>query len=200
MGLAMSVGLLIGLDGDPEGIEWRKSDLAVINTALSENGLPEHIAPKKIGSQKYRGHISSFPYSYIHYLRRAIAYQINGIALTPADGDPADDPILEEELFMMSSHVICHSDAEGFYLPVDFSEPLFSNDEFFGSCFGVIRELTAVAPSLGITLEGGVLTDAEAKKLADNGEDPLSIEKVSWFTMWEQATYAIQEKAVLVFC
>jgi hypothetical protein len=96
-------------------------------------------------------------------LRRAIAYQLNEVPLTPAPRNPDKDEVLEEEYYLFRSHLICHSDNEGFYLPIDFDEPLYADESLrvpggiVGSSFAAMRELRAVAPLLHIELLAGAL-------------------------------------------
>src|SRR6202008_5022884 len=128
--------------------------------------------------QRTRASLMSMPYSFIHYLRRAYAHRAADPAWMAApldeDEDPTDDPVLEEETEMLSSHLLCHSDAEGFYVPVDFDDVLFEEAEdgelpggMLGSSYRLLDELVVVAPALGIRLDDGQLSDAEARRIDD---------------------------------
>ena len=205
MGLAISVGLLDFVAGDEEGVEFYRGELERINALLIANGASAHVEPEAVDHPNYRGFVSSFPYSFIHYLRRAIAYHAVGETLTevPKGGDAADDPILAEEYYMLSSHIICHSDCDGYYVPIEFSEPIFDPESnlTLGSSIAMVEELIAVAPSLGIDIVDRALSDDEAKKLAEANDDsaPFYREKIVWFTLWELANVSVQQNATLIF-
>lgn len=73
---------------------------------------------------------------------------------------------------MFASHLLCHSDCEGFYLPVDFEVVLIDSQDqdripggLLGSSYRLRDELLAIAPALGITVSDGELADAEGDRL-----------------------------------
>jgi len=212
MGLAANVGFLAYLlDNDAEGAHYLQGALSAANRLLAEHGLPAHAEPSTLPALKHRARITSFPYSFIHYLRRASAHRRAdpGWMATPlAKGeDPTKDPLLDIEFSSMSSHLICHADDRGFYLPVDFSNVLVANDDrtvpgrLLGSSLYLMKELIEVAPALGIRLEDGQLTDDEATRIdkridADNG---LQCELVSWILLFEYARLSIEHRTAIVF-
>jgi hypothetical protein len=214
MGLCVQVGMLADLlENDEDGAEWIRESLANVNAVLAENNLPKHDEPEQIPSLDDRSIISSFPYSFLHYLRRAYAHwKLNPTALiTPcADGeDPTDDPAIEEVSCMFDSHLLCHSDCEGFYLPVEFSDVLIDETDqerieggLLGSSYKLAEELTEMAPSLGIQLVDGQLTDEAADSIRSNveSETELWIERGVWLTLFEAARLSIQHKTAICFC
>ena len=134
MGLAISVGVLADLlENDPEGAEWLEEGLASANQVLEAAGLPPHAEPRSFPAMASRASLCSFPYSFIHHLRRAYAHRLRDAGWTAQpleDGaDPTRDPMLEVAQGTFESHLLCHSDAEGFYVPIDFVDVLFSGDE-----------------------------------------------------------------------
>jgi len=134
MGLAICVGVLAELlEDDPEGAEAFEEDLAEVNRVLAAAGLPPHTEPREAIEFDSRASIESFPYSFIHYLRRAYAHRVlapDWVATPLADDvDPTADPKIQTLLDSEDSHLLCHSDAEGFYVPVDFREVLFDERE-----------------------------------------------------------------------
>jgi hypothetical protein len=211
MGLAICTNMLADLmQGDPEGADWMRKQLVVVNELLSENGLPPHDEPLSFGAIAARAHAGSFPYSFLHYLRRAFAHVREEVALAPvADGeDPAADPLIDDVASMMDSHLICHSDAEGFYVPLDFSEVIFELDGqrlpggMLGSSQRLLAELVEVAPALAIPLDGGELSDIEAARLAtvyDESSGPYWRERLVWLALYEGARVSIANKTMLVF-
>ncbi len=213
MGLAVEIGVLADLAiNDPEGAGWFSDSFKGVNEVLAENDLPEHIEPKELPELKRRSALNSFPYSFIHHLRRVYARVVNDLDWIPvevSDGeDPARDPFVEEESMMFSSHLLCHSDAEGFYLPIDFDEVLIDETDqqripggLVGSSYRLRDELTEIAPKLDIKLNGNQLSDDEAKKLNEliGSEENLHIEKLVWITLFEAARLSIEFKTAICF-
>ena len=77
MGLAIGVGTLAELVPlDPEGAEWTRASLTSLASVLERNGLPAHEEPEIFPTPLFslRHSCTSFPYSFLHYLRRAYAY------------------------------------------------------------------------------------------------------------------------------
>lgn len=217
MGLAISVGALAELlEEDPEGAEWMEESFAAANRLLAAAGLPLHTEPRVLEPLQSRASLCSFPYSFIHYLRRAYAYRVDSpnwvAAPLDEDEDPSEDEVLEEVAERFESHLLFHSDAEGFYLPVDFDDVLVADPadeeaavpgELLGSSYRLMEELVLVAPALGIALTvDGQLSDAEAARIdeiACSGEG-LCREIASWLALYEAARLSIQHKTAIVFC
>ncbi len=133
MGLAVCVGMLAELlEDDPESAEGFEEELAEVNRVLAAAGLPPHTEPRGPLELDSRASIDGFPYSFIHYLRRAYAHRVlapDWVATPLADDvDPTADPKIQALLDGSESHLLCHSDAEGFYVPIDFQEVLFDAD------------------------------------------------------------------------
>lgn len=215
MGLAISVGTLADfLQNDPEGAEWFEGDFEIVNGVLASAGLPPHDEPRELPALDSRASLDGFPYSFIHYLRRAYAHSVvsPGWAATPVEegADPSEDPAVQAALDIAESHLICHSDAEGFYVPVEFDEVLFSDAEsedealtggMLGSSYRLRDELVQVAPALGITLVDGQLSDEEAARIDALGEtdEGLYREHASWLLLYEMARLSIAHKTAIVF-
>ena len=210
MGLALSTGFLADmLQNDAEGADWIREQVGLVNTFLAEATLPPHVEPEGEGPAKARSHCDSFPYSFLHYLRRAFARVHEEQPVTPvADGeDPSADPCVEDAASMMSSHLLCHSDCEGFYVPIDFEEVIFDTEDrglpggMLGSSVRLLEELRAVAPAIGIELENGELSDAEATKVGAEEQEtnPFWHERLVWLALFENARVSVANKCLLVF-
>ncbi|MFM9921807.1 hypothetical protein VLK31_02345 [Variovorax sp. H27-G14] len=215
MGLAISVGTLADfLENDPEGAEWFEGDFEIVNQVLAAADLPPHTEPRELPALDSRAPLDGFPYSFIHHLRRAYAHSVvsPGWKATPvADGvDPSEDPAIQEALDVAESHLICHSDAEGFYVPVDFEDVLFSESEseeeeltggMLGSSYRLRDELVQVAPALGIALTDGVLSDEEAARIGALAEEDEGLyrEYAAWLLLFEMARLSIAHKTAIVF-
>ena len=73
MGLAVSVGMLADLlQHDPEGAEWTREAITDLNTVLARHRLPAHVEPERFAVELVCHGIMSFPYSFLHYLRRVL--------------------------------------------------------------------------------------------------------------------------------
>ena len=214
MGLAVEVGMLVGLIGeDEEGAQWTREAFAKINEVLKENGYAEHNEPEQLPVLSTRANIIGFPYSFIHYLRRLYAhtsFDPDWVPTpTPENTDPSDDPVVFDEASMMSSHLLCHSDCEGYYMPIEFEEVIFADPDddrvpggMLGSSYALRAELIEVAPKLEITLNGTELSDAEVEKINQyvEAEETYWIEKVVWLALFEATRLSIEHKTAVCFC
>ena len=85
MGLAVSTGVLVDLKRHgPEGFEWISESLAGVNEVLVESGLPPHSEPDELTEDEpSRSAGVSYPYSFLHYLRRFYAHATTDPDWTP---------------------------------------------------------------------------------------------------------------------
>lgn len=211
MGLAVEVGRLADLKAnDEEGAAWLGRALGNVNAVLRENGLPAHAEPEALPPLRSRAPLDSYPYSFLHHLRRFAAHARANPKWKPKpfpkSADPAADPVIADQAAMLDSHLLCHSDCEGFYVPVDFPEPLFAGEDqipggMLGSSQGLMRELVAVAPVLGIRLSRGQLSDPEANRIGDvvEAEGPFWIELAVWLSLFEAARLSIEHRTAVCF-
>jgi hypothetical protein len=206
MGLTLSVGYLAWLkaEEDPEAVPWLREDLVHVNRVLRANDLPEHVEPEELPELRDRG-LSGFPYSWLHYLRRAVAYARQApdeFGPLPEGQDASEDHRIGLE---DDSHLICHSDCDGFYVPIDFPEPLLDDsDELAGGILGssqrALAEVILAAPLLGIELQDGkpTKTDIDTIQEEDNTH-PLWIERKVWLAMYEKFRLSIEHRTAVVF-
>lgn len=206
MGLAINTHFLADmLENDAEGAEWIRENLEIVNALLAENGLHAHEEPTTV-TTKPRRHCGSFPYSFLHYLRRAFAYVREGQPLTPADDNPSADPAIEEASTLFDTHLLCHSDAEGYYVPIDFSDVIFDLEErglpggSLGSTQRLMAELVETAPAIGIDVKDGQVSDQVVAALNADGEDrPYWRERLVWLALFEAARVSLADKTMIVF-
>ncbi len=106
----------------------------------------------------------------------------------------------------MASHLLCHSDAEGFYLPIDFQQILFDESgqiagQMVGSSYRLRDELVLVAPRIGVRLSGDMLPDAEADKInADFDEETgIWLERIVWLSLFEASRLSIKHNTAIHF-
>ena len=207
VGLSVEVGVLEHLlVVDPEGADWLGSALTAASDLVVEDGGAAHSEPTDLPRLVSRAPLLSYPYSDLHRLRRVYAYTMSKPGwefAPPAPGeDPAQDPVVEEETFMMSSHLLCHSDSEGFYLPVDFAD--FASGDVVGGMVGSTHrlrsELLTVAPVLGISVADS-LSDEEAAKLTESikGQEGPWVERAVWFSHWEAARLSLEHSTAIVY-
>src|SRR4051812_38195410 len=118
MGLAVSIGALAyALENDPEGAEWLRKDFEEVNRVLAAHGLPPHREPETLPIKDRvklewvpKLWLSSMPYSWLHYLRRAVAFarQAPDEYRPVREGEnPSDDERIDRELSVfLDSHLI----------------------------------------------------------------------------------------------
>lgn len=212
MGLAISVGELafaLSSKGDPEGAEYLSRSLERLNRCLVAEGLPPHEEPTVLPRIPQRGAMGSFPYSFTHHLRRAVAYARQApekFATIDREQNPTEDEYYDRELsVMMDCHLICHSDCEGFYVPIDFPAPLYPDDSLripggiVGSSQRLLAELIHAAPLLEIELQDdSTLSDTEAARLS-NERHRYHLERLVWFAYFVAASTSIEYGTVISF-
>jgi hypothetical protein len=212
MGLGIEVGVLANLVTlDPEGADWLRAELRAVNRALAKEGLAPHVEPEQLPLLKSRSHLMSYPYSFLHYLRRVMAHVLRDPAWkatpVPEGADPGDDPLVLAELEHLRNHLICHADDGGFYLPVDFRDVIVADEPdahgggIIGSSYRLRDELIVAAPSLGIEIKDGDISDAEAERInrESSMEGHLWIEKIVWLSLFEAARLSIEHHTAVCF-
>ncbi|WOO82603.1 uncharacterized protein LOC62_04G006083 [Vanrija pseudolonga] len=209
MGLAIEVGPYGAYEAEDldEMRPQLDADMARINTMLAGASLPPHTenqAEVEFDSQAW---VSSFPYRFLHFLRAVAYHHSLGLPLPDqlAQGyDAADD---YDGASMLDSHLLNHSDCDGYYVPIDFDAPLV-DDEYpgviLGSSVALQRELLAVAAPLGIEVEspgGRVTADSVAalEKSSEDEEHPCWIAREVWLTLYDATRASIAAGQVIVF-
>ena len=204
MSLSIDVGRLARLLAGEVAAEPLRADLRAVSALLVEEGLSPHDEPEALPELRSRAHMTSIPYDWLHRLRRAAARWRNDPAWRWTPSVRAhEDPILGKEASRFRMHLVCHSDAEGFYVPVAFDDLPCSRavrGGLLGSTPRLRAELLTVAPQLAIGLEAGRLPDAVAA--AVNTEDiaaPLAAERRAWLALFEACELSLAHGSVIVF-
>jgi hypothetical protein len=101
------------------------------------------------------------------------------------------------------------------FLPLDFDEPLetdYSEDIagsarkiWVGSAVALLRDLSSIAPALGIPMERDILSDDVARRI-DRGEllssmdtgTLVEVERPAWLLLFEAARLAVAQHLALV--
>jgi hypothetical protein len=204
MGLAIGLGVLADLKiHDSEGEAWMRKQIAQLNLVLTKNGLAQHDEPEVLSLPSRRS-TSSFPYSCLHYLRRAYACVVEGKPVRTGEISQNDFAFISDvSVTTMDSHLLMHSDAEGFYVPQSFRDPICDDrvpGGFVGSSQRLRYELYRVGPGIGIPIKNGKLPPEVEEKLAHlDGPDPLLREKMVWFALFEATRISIDHKTLIVF-
>lgn len=212
MGLAIGVGMLAELHTkNDDKVDEIRRDLAYINDVLRQRDLPIHDEPESFDKPlELRASVTSFPYSWLHNLRRLAAHVMRDpkwipYPLEPGE-DPAEDPVLHQMYRRMDSHLLCHSDREGYYVPVDFEDLILDPDHeirggVLGSSYRLRDELISIADALEIELDGASLSDDVAEKVSKQRptEVPFAIERLVWLALFEAARVSIEKGTAVVF-
>jgi hypothetical protein len=159
--------------------------------------------------------VAGFDYDALHLLRRAHLLQLCGLEVTPVDALGGDyEQLLEMfESTAQQSHLVWHYDHAGAYLPLDFPTPL-SDEELLegggplGSSHGLLRELEAVAPCLGIDPSApppapeppaGPTELEEPAAQPAYGDGPFAREHHVWLGLHAAATRSLAQGSMIIF-
>jgi hypothetical protein len=237
MGLGLEVGILEDLkDADEEGYAWYVGAFQSLNNVLRSKGLGEHVEPHELDEIFSCDMLS---YSGIHYLRRiAVHLALDKPTPAPGNGETYRDIALTDEYFdsfnagkdMKYQHLIVHSDAEGFYVPIDFGHVIATptlrlSGGWVGSTQRLRAECTELARLLAMPLdmhyESDELSRAVAAQLQPASQSPRRLwpwkrteTEHPGDVMWKQyatETYvclrllaacevSLRNKAAIVFC
>jgi hypothetical protein len=151
MGLDVLVGVLVaGIGMDEEGEQWLRRDFSRINEVLREQGLPEHVEPERLEPFQSRARLIGLRYSWIHDLRRVQArlWDDPHWVPTPVDAQGLEADTYEDDVLCvcdMRLHLLCHSDYEGYCVPLDFPEVVMdvAGDRIPGGMLGSSVRLKA---------------------------------------------------------
>lgn len=190
-------------------------DLGRYNAALLGHGLPRvPVYRYSPGLSRDVEPVAAFDYNSLHFLRRAYLLGFTGFDITPVDELGGDyEQLLEMfESTAEQSHLVWHFDHAGAYVPVDFAVPLvedslLANGGPLGSSYGLLRELQAVAPVLGVDpgnppmptrpLAPTSLEQPFGPPLDD--VHPYARERHAWAGLYAAATRSVTQGAMIVF-
>ncbi|MGY1455491.1 hypothetical protein [Streptomyces sp. SS8] len=191
-------------------------EIASYDRALSAAGLPPvPVHGYMPGLSGDVAPVAGFDYDALHFLRRAHLLQLCGLEVTPVDELGGDYEQLLEMFAptAQQSHLVWHYDHAGAYVPLDFAHPL-SDDELLagggplGSSHGLLRELEAVAPHLGIDPAnpppapappaGPTELEEPAAAPAYDGE-PFARERHVWLGLHAAATRSLAQSSMIIF-
>ncbi|MEV0695699.1 hypothetical protein [Streptomyces sp. NPDC050388] len=208
------MGLLYDLArNDAEGFDHHRRAFARLGQALMAKGISWH-EPEITDPPCAHTFFGGFPYSYLTQLDRILVLTNRGEPVTPAAAVSRlqydrDCKKIDDEMSMLSSHLLCHSNTAGYYVPVDFHDPLFLPDEaevegggMVGSSHRLLAELSDIAPSLGINLddEGALSGSGEAGPVVGLAADrPFETERFAWSLLYRACLASIAGGHAIVF-
>ncbi|SCF93519.1 hypothetical protein [Streptomyces sp. Ncost-T10-10d] len=214
MGLSISVGLLYDqARNDAEGLDHHRRSFARLGQALTAEGISWH-EPEITDPPRAHTFSSGFPYGYLTHLRRILVLANLGEPVTPALAVSKrqydhDCEKIRDETSMLASHLLCHADNAGYYVPVDFDDPLFLPDEakvegagMVGSSRRLLAELSGIAASIGIDLDDkGVPSDPEGTGPAAGPaiDGPFETERFAWYELYQACLASITGGHAIVF-
>jgi hypothetical protein len=184
MGLSITVGALADLlEEDPEGAVMLRSELEVVNFALRDSWVGEHVEPQSIQVWSADG----YGYSGLHALREVaglvwLGQDIPCDEILDGQQGHAEQALSDAYVQYLEpqqqigwlgrilgrspqerrsppfTHLVMHSDAAGFYVPLDFPDPVMplkmdgESDHIWpvGSVQRLQLELTELAQVLGL--------------------------------------------------
>jgi hypothetical protein len=230
MGLSLSVGYLADVaEGDPEGAESVRESFAALNAFLRSRGMAEHREPENIRPFS----CDMYGYGGLHYLRRVAAHlAANKTLPPPGDQNASKDPVLAtryaagqprtpglfqrwlgrvESSPLKFEHIINHSDAEGYYLPRDFTDVLICSKEFkipgmlIGSSVRLLSECKELAAVLELPLtidpeSDEVWSAPEAQGKGETKWKRYGVESFTCLRLHAAAMHSLETGAALVFC
>jgi hypothetical protein len=228
MGLALEVGILADLlHNDEEGYDYFKRQFEILNRYLRETNLPEHKEPDDCEVWDCQ----MFGYSGLHYVRRLAAHlDATGELPSPGDDEAANDVSIQryfeqvagvkgsfilkifkrERIKRTFDHLIVHSDAEGFYLPIEFTSVIVPPEEleivggWVGSSYRLLSECQRIAEALQIPPELDETSEelwnaADSQGEGDEIWQRYGVESFSCVALIRGCMKSIETKAALVF-
>ncbi|MCB1602339.1 MAG: hypothetical protein KDI66_20135 [Xanthomonadales bacterium] len=205
MGLTVSIGDYAAMLRECDDVSWYDEQLQLLNEVLLENGKPAHIEPTDVPEIEYKSCVG-FPYSFLHYLRRVYARLKLGKPAKPVGGDDIskeDEADIDKVFSRGDSHLLYHSDCDGFYVPLDFPRPIEDDRVLggsIGSTPGLLRELVEIAPLIDVVVVGDSPTDEALSELdAFDESHPYHIERVTWYCLYENCVLSLKHKCVISF-
>ncbi len=187
-----------------EEAEYIDSDLKVINSFLLANNIQQHVEPKVLPEVELSC-ASGFPYCFLHYLRRVYALNVLGKEVSPVSGEltEEDKDLISQVYEVFESHLLCHSDNEGYYVPIAF-EDVIADEELPGIMLGstqtLLKEIIEISSFIGVEVIDSEISDVtRAKLIAAEVEHPFYPERLVWFSLYEHCKNSLKNKTVISF-
>jgi hypothetical protein len=204
----MGLDLVVGVPPeDEDAVEWASEQFEAINRVLAARGILAHREPDEVPEgRQYEERVGG--YGALHFLRRFAAHlEAKREIPPPCIGNPVEDPVLAVRYRRSGgrfSHLIDHSDAEGYYLPIDFADVIEPPDDAgvpggaIGSSFALLRECEELARALGIPLD--VSTEDVGNGDGSQRWHSYAAEARVCLVLHRAAATSIETGAAIVFC
>jgi hypothetical protein len=225
MGLDVFVGILAALD-DEEGVAHYRGELAMVTATLKAAGLPTWHEPDVDPDEAYDEQM--YGYRGLHYLRRlAVHVAATGVLPPPGGKDASDDPLLMRAYDGAPSHAIVvadavtpvgspeaalggfdhlvhHSDADGYYVPVDFQPVIIGErvvGDYLGSSHRLLDECLRLAKMMGLPEDLDPWSDAAEGAISDPSAlwQQYRVESFSCLRLIAAARTSISTGAAITF-
>lgn len=216
MGLSLTVGLLASVRGhDEQSVAHYRKEFDTLNRYLLKRNLPVHFEPEhcETWGTDMGGYLA------LHYLRRLAAHwDHHGKLPAPGDPDAAKDPLLQSyyrswerrDLDRNFDHLIIHSDAEGYYLPVRLPAVLVPSEAYpvaggyVGSSPRLLEECITLAKALQLPLETSPNSEEAIEAVRNQGKGKrlwqrYGVECVTLLRLMHGAAHSVRTGAALVF-
>jgi hypothetical protein len=191
-------------------------EIACYDKALGDAGLPPvPVHGYMPGLSGDVAPVAGFDYDALHFLRRAYLLRLQGLEVAPVGELGGDyEQLLEMfETTAQQSHLVWHYDHAGAYIPLDFSQPVVSDELLegggpLGSAQGLLRELQYVAPAIGIDPANPPSapapparpTELEERAMAPTCDDsPFARERHVWLGLHAAATRSLGQGSMIMF-
>jgi hypothetical protein len=228
MGLSLLVGIVGDLkDVDEEGYKWWESEFSGLNKYLESVGLSPHREP--VDCEVWS--MDMYGYSGLHYLRRIAAHlDLKGRMPEPGDENAYKDAVLADYYQLAAGkkrgilgllgfkrkpvtrtfdHLIIHSDAEGYYLPIDFKDVLLPDESYripggmIGSSIRLLDECKRLAEALQIPkdldMDAAESWVAEERKGRGAEQRRYAMEAYSCLCLMGACEHSVKTGAAVVF-
>lgn len=231
MGLDLEVGALALRAEDTETQQYLRAQFDAVNRHLAAAGLPAHREPASLPSEQTVS-FKMLGYSGLHYLRRVAVYLAAGQGVPEPGTTEAPQDSLMEQYYEQAAqpaagllrrwlrrrpafqhrfdHLLLHSDAEGYYVPVDFGEVVFAPEtevagSMIGSSLRLQRECGELAAALGLPRDLDPESDelwqaADAQGQAHTGWQRYGVEAFTCVRLLRAAECSVSSGAAIVFC
>jgi len=231
MGLDLEVGIVADLKRhDAEGYQHFREEFERLNRFLVDAGLEPHREPEDLPEERLFS-CQMWGYSGLHHLRRIAAHLALGRPIPePINGDASNDPIVAKYYALVTGshgfltrllrrkqaelqfqHLMLHSDAEGYYLPQDFSSVLFPPEQMkiAGAMVGSVTKLLEECRQLAAIMKIPTDLDHESDEMwsaadqrdhSDTSWKRYGVEAFGCLRLIRGCEASLATGAALVFC
>jgi len=217
MGLNMVVGILTDAENldENEDAGMVRADFTVIRELLDRAGAGLWDEPAL--NEEDTASFEMWGYFGLHTVRRLAAHLAENTQLPePLKGrDATDDPLLKKAYADLPgnpagpfTHLIHHSDCEGYYVPVDFEQVIIDErlaGGSLGSSVRLLAETRSIAAALGLPEDldpdsDEVFEATGAETPAGEGWQRYGIESYVCLQLIHAAKHSIKTGAAIAFC